>query len=76
MRQFYSKMWSDDPGNPEYTKAISMLTNTMNQTAQKLRLSNSARLHRHSGVLTEKGTEPTDDNVVRDVLFGGGQTKW
>jgi hypothetical protein len=74
MRRFYMDLWERNFEITDHVRSISMLTSTMNSTAMKLRISNSSRLHRHSGMLDEKETRPVDDSNV--VLFGGGKTKW
>jgi hypothetical protein len=70
MRRFYVKMWRDSP-DPDHIRSITLLTNTLNQTAQKLRISNSARINRHSGMLDETDTMPVDGKNV--LLFGSGR---
>jgi hypothetical protein len=75
MRRFYVDLWKRHPGDQEYAKSVATLTNTLNQTAQKLRLSNSARLHRHSGILQEQETKPLDDGNDT-TLYGTNVVKF
>jgi hypothetical protein len=77
MRRFYASLLKNDPASPEYLKAITMLANSMNQTAQKLRLANSSRLFKRSGILDEVDTKPIaeGDNVHR-LLFGNGEVRY
>jgi hypothetical protein len=76
MRRFYASLLKDDPGNPEYLKSIVMLANSMNQTAQKLRLANSSRLFKRSGILDEVDTKPTGEGDGNVLLFGNGEVRF
>jgi hypothetical protein len=71
MHRFYQEMWSLNPGDEDITKRLCMVTSTLNTTAQKLRISNSARIPKKSGILDEKGLP---SNV--SVLFGGGKERF
>jgi hypothetical protein len=76
LQRFYLDMLKRNPLNPELLKSTTMLATTLNMTAQKLRISNSAAIVRKSGIYDETDTKPADagDNVT--TLFGGGRVRF
>jgi hypothetical protein len=65
MMRFYHGMLKDDPSNQDYLRSVATISNVLNTTAQKLRISNSARLDKKSGIYDETDTREGDGKVLR-----------
>jgi hypothetical protein len=77
MQRFYFGLLKEHPRNADHLRSVTMLSSSLNQTAQKLRISNSARIDKKSGIYDEKDTKPAaDDDKVVSVLFGSGETRF
>jgi hypothetical protein len=65
LQRFYFGMLRDDPANLDYLRSVTSLASSLNQTAQKLRISNSARLDKKSGIYDELDTREGGGKVLR-----------